>query len=208
MTIHRSMSQRKDVPKCRPFFEMIDLKEDKLPQARPPKQFAPDPVAKTWTVPELCEAYGWPKGLEGGGIHQSTRGGFLNIHADFTVHPHQKNWQRRVNVLVYLNNDWHEEWGGKLELWDRKMKACEESVLPVYNRCVIFNTDAEIYGGSNVGNRHLAPGAFDFRDDDQSFVVRIVQRERGTAAGANRGMAPFDRLLDVLRKVVSATKHH
>jgi hypothetical protein len=86
-------------------------------------------------------------GLEGGGIHQSTRGGFLNIHADFTVHPHHRNWQRRVNVLVYLNNDWKEEWGGKLELWDRKMKACEESVLPVFNRCVIFNTDADSYHG-------------------------------------------------------------
>lgn len=85
--------------------------------------------------------------LEGGGIHQSTKGGFLNIHADFTVHPHNKNWQRRVNVLVYLNKDWKEEWGGKLELWDKKMKGCEEEVLPVYNRCVIFNTDADSYHG-------------------------------------------------------------
>jgi len=86
-------------------------------------------------------------GLEGGGIHQSTRGGFLNIHADFTVHPHHRNWQRRVNVLVYLNEGWQEAWGGKLELWDRKMKACEESVLPVFNRCVIFNTDADSFHG-------------------------------------------------------------
>jgi len=86
-------------------------------------------------------------GLEGGGIHQSTRGGYLNIHADFTVHPHHRNWQRRVNVLVYLNKEWEEAWGGKLELWDRKMKACEESVLPVFNRCVIFNTDADSYHG-------------------------------------------------------------
>jgi hypothetical protein len=86
-------------------------------------------------------------GLEGGGIHQSTRGGFLNVHADFTVHPHHRNWQRRVNVLVYLNKDWQEEWGGKLELWDRNMKACEQSVLPVFNRCVIFNTDADSYHG-------------------------------------------------------------
>lgn len=85
--------------------------------------------------------------LEGGGIHQSTRGGYLNIHADFTVHPHHRNWQRRVNVLVYLNRDWKEEWGGKLELWDREMKTCEEKVLPVFNRCVIFNTDADSYHG-------------------------------------------------------------
>jgi Rps23 Pro-64 3,4-dihydroxylase Tpa1-like proline 4-hydroxylase len=86
-------------------------------------------------------------GLEGGGIHQSGRGGYLNIHADFTVHPHHRNWQRRVNVLVYLNRDWKEEYGGKLELWDRKMQNCEEKVLPVFNRCVIFNTDADSYHG-------------------------------------------------------------
>ncbi|NJO25741.1 MAG: 2OG-Fe(II) oxygenase, partial [Bacteroidia bacterium] len=28
--------------------------------------------------------------LEGGGVHQSKRGGYLNIHADFTVHPHHR----------------------------------------------------------------------------------------------------------------------
>ncbi|HEU4553844.1 MAG TPA: 2OG-Fe(II) oxygenase [Chitinophaga sp.] len=85
--------------------------------------------------------------LEGGGIHQSGRGGYLNIHADFTVHPHHRNWQRRVNVLVYLNKDWQEEWGGKLELWNTDMTACEKKVLPVFNRCVIFNTDADSYHG-------------------------------------------------------------
>ncbi len=85
--------------------------------------------------------------LEGGGIHQSKRGGFLNIHADFTVHPHHRNWQRRVNVLVYLNKDWQDEWGGQLELWDRKMKNCVEKVSPVFNRCVIFNTDADSFHG-------------------------------------------------------------
>jgi Rps23 Pro-64 3,4-dihydroxylase Tpa1-like proline 4-hydroxylase len=85
--------------------------------------------------------------LEGGGIHQSGRGGYLNIHADFTVHPHHRNWQRRVNVLVYLNKDWREEWGGQLELWDRDMKACERKALPIFNRCVIFNTDADSYHG-------------------------------------------------------------
>src|ERR1700683_1321326 len=52
-------------------------------------------------------------GLEGGGIHQSTRGGFLNIHADFTVHPHHRNWQRRGDVLGSLDGKWGEGWGGK-----------------------------------------------------------------------------------------------
>ena len=85
--------------------------------------------------------------LEGGGIHQSTLGGYLNIHADFTVHPHHRHWQRRINLLVYLNKDWKEEWGGKLELWDKEMKGCVQSILPVFNKCVIFNTDPDSYHG-------------------------------------------------------------
>jgi hypothetical protein len=85
--------------------------------------------------------------LEGGGLHQSKRGGFLNIHADFTVHPHKRNWRRRVNVLVYLNKDWLPEYHGELELWTRDMKACARKVLPVFNRCAIFNTDADSFHG-------------------------------------------------------------
>ena len=85
--------------------------------------------------------------LEGGGLHQSQRGGFLNIHADFTVHPHKRNWRRRVNLLVYLNKDWKPEYKGDLELWSRDMKACEQKYSPIFNRCVIFNTDEDSFHG-------------------------------------------------------------
>lgn len=85
--------------------------------------------------------------LEGGGLHQSKRAGFLNIHADFTVHPHKSNWRRRVNVLVYLNEDWLPEYKGDLELWTRDMKECAAKISPVFNRCVIFNTDEDSYHG-------------------------------------------------------------
>ncbi len=85
--------------------------------------------------------------LEGGGLHQSQRGGFLNIHADFTAHPHKRNWKRRVNVLVYLNEGWRPEWGGDLELWERDMSKCGQKVAPFFNRCVIFNTDEDSYHG-------------------------------------------------------------
>ena len=85
--------------------------------------------------------------LEGGGLHQSKRNGFLNVHADFTVHPHKRNWRRRVNVLVYLNKDWKPEYNGDLELWDRQMKGCAQKIAPVFNRCVVFNTDQDSYHG-------------------------------------------------------------
>jgi hypothetical protein len=85
--------------------------------------------------------------MEGGGLHQSLPGGFLNIHADFTVHPHHRQWRRRVNLLLYLNAEWLEEYGGELELWDMDKKQCEERIAPIGNRVVIFNTDADAFHG-------------------------------------------------------------
>lgn len=85
--------------------------------------------------------------LEGGGLHQIERGGFLNIHADFTTHPHHRLWRRRVNVLLYLNPNWQDEYGGHLELWTRDMKHCFKKILPLANRCVIFNTDKDSFHG-------------------------------------------------------------
>jgi len=77
--------------------------------------------------------------LEGGGLHQILRGGFLKIHADFNVHSRLR-LDRRLNLLLYLNRDWREEHGGHLELWNREMTRCEVRVLPAFNRAVIFNT--------------------------------------------------------------------
>lgn len=85
--------------------------------------------------------------LEGGGLHQSKRGGFLNIHADFTAHPHHDDWARRVNVLIYLNKNWQESYGGQLQLWDKKAKHCVKKISPIFNRCVIFSTDPDSFHG-------------------------------------------------------------
>lgn len=85
--------------------------------------------------------------MEGGGLHQSFAGGFLNIHADFTVHPHHRSWRRRVNLLLYFNRDWPPEYGGNLELWSADMKHREHTIAPVGNRVVIFNTDADAFHG-------------------------------------------------------------
>ena len=85
--------------------------------------------------------------LEGGGLHQTQRGGYLNIHADFTVHPHKRNWRRRVNLLIYLNENWEEDYRGHLELWSRDMQECVQKISPLFNRCVIFNTDEDSFHG-------------------------------------------------------------
>ena len=85
--------------------------------------------------------------LEGGGLHQSGKGGFLNVHTDFSNHHYHKHWRRQVNLILYLNPNWEEQWGGELELWDREMRQCVAKVPPLLNHALIFRTDEISYHG-------------------------------------------------------------
>lgn len=132
--------------------------------------------------------------LEGGGLHQTRRGGHLNIHADFTGHPHHPTWRRRVNVLLYLNDGWQEEWGGGLELWSRDMQSCVERIAPLFNRALIFNTDADSYHGlpdplgcpDTVTRKSLA--LYYFSEERTPFRARSTEYRARPGDGA-KGMA-------------------
>lgn len=65
----------------------------------------------------------------GSGIHQTLPGGFLNIHADFNRYI-KYDMHRRVNLLLYMNPNWTESYGGHLELWSRDLQRCEQRILP------------------------------------------------------------------------------
>jgi Rps23 Pro-64 3,4-dihydroxylase Tpa1-like proline 4-hydroxylase len=82
----------------------------------------------------------------GGGLHQIEPGGFLKIHADFNVHPKLK-LDRRINMLIYMNKDWKDEWGGHLELWNRDMTERRQRIAPLFNRTVVFSTTDTSYHG-------------------------------------------------------------
>tara|TARA_B100000029_G_scaffold405506_1_gene405900 strand:- start:570 stop:1418 length:849 start_codon:yes stop_codon:yes gene_type:complete len=84
--------------------------------------------------------------LEGGGLHEISRGGYLKIHADFNKHS-SLDLDRRLNVLIYLNKDWQSQWGGDFEMWSKDMKSCIKKVSPVFNRTVIFSTTDYSYHG-------------------------------------------------------------
>ena len=84
--------------------------------------------------------------FRGGGVHQILAGGSLSIHSDFNFHPKLKLY-RRLNLLVYLNRNWLPEYNGSLELWNGDMTACAVSIAPIFNRCVIFNTDRMSFHG-------------------------------------------------------------
>jgi len=85
--------------------------------------------------------------LEGGGLHQSGPGGFLNVHTDFRTHHYHKHWRRRVNLILYLNPTWDDRWGGAIELWDRDVRECTAKVSPLLNHVLIFETNEISYHG-------------------------------------------------------------
>ena len=147
--------------------------------------------------------------FEGGGFHETTRGGKLGIHADFRISS-RLHLQRRMNVIIYLNEDWHDEYGGHLELWDRKMTAPVKTVAPVFNRCVIFNTDADSYHGhpdplqcpDNVSRRSIALYYYTASRAIYDEVPKndTVYRTRATDDGDARKLAFSLRLDGILRE--------
>jgi hypothetical protein len=82
----------------------------------------------------------------GSGLFLIDPGGYLNVHADFNVHFLNK-LDRRLNLLLYLNLGWRDEYGGHLELWRGGGAACEKAILPIANRCVIFATTDQAFHG-------------------------------------------------------------
>jgi len=84
--------------------------------------------------------------LSGGGYHEIKAGGYLKVHADFNKHP-KLNLDRRLNLLIYLNEDWNDEWGGALQLYDIGMENAVQSIFPRFNTAVLFSTTSYSYHG-------------------------------------------------------------
>jgi hypothetical protein len=88
--------------------------------------------------------------FEGGGYHEIKPGGLLKVHADFNK-SRSTGLDRRLNLLVYLNKDWNERYGGHLELWNKYMTAAEQKILPTFNTVALFaTTDFSYHGHPNA----------------------------------------------------------
>lgn len=81
----------------------------------------------------------------GGGMHQSGPGAHLDTHVDFDRHP-DTGWRRAVNLLLYLNHGWREEWGGLLELGE----GGRVKIAPEFGRTVIFRCSDHSWHGHPV----------------------------------------------------------
>ena len=84
--------------------------------------------------------------LRGGGMHLVGSGGRLDVHVDFNVQ-RDSQWHRRLNILVFMNKRWEEDWGGRLELWNPEVTRCEHAQQPLLNTCLVFETSESSFHG-------------------------------------------------------------
>lgn len=85
--------------------------------------------------------------LDGAGLHETKRGGFLNMHVDFLSHTLHRHWSRQLNLLLYLNKNWPESYNGFLEFWDLRERKRYHKIAPTFNRCIIFHTARNSWHG-------------------------------------------------------------
>lgn len=126
--------------------------------------------------------------LLGAGVHRIYNHGFLNVHTDFNSYYHDRYGylDRRINLILYLNQDWKDEYNGELLLCDKTNKTIDYKIKPLFNRCVIFNTsNKSLHGhptplncGDNIQRQSLAVyyytkrvGTTDFEGDTEHSTI-------------------------------------
>ena len=100
-------------------------------------------------------------------------------------------------MLVYLNDDWQEDWGGSLELWRTLSDGPVQSIVPLMNRMAVFSTPGAPHGHPKpitapAGRSRLCFSAYYFTSPDtedaptESHGVLFSAAPEGTSGSRRR----------------------
>jgi hypothetical protein len=126
----------------------------------------------------------------GGDTHENLDGQELDTHVDFNFHP-TRGWHRRLNLILFLNDDWDPAWGGNLELLRDPWDAEPIMVPPRANRAVLFETTGRSWHGFR---RILLPA--DTHTSRRTLAVYFYTKDRPAEETApNHGTTYYQRPL-------------
>ena len=117
----------------------------------------------------------YDKYLHGAGLHSHPRYGRLNMHLDYERHPIYENKQRRINIILFLNKEWKEEWNGENQFWSEDMKNCCVKTYPKFNRALLFQTNEISWHG--VPKKILCPENI-FRKTIAYYYISPLENSR------------------------------
>lgn len=84
--------------------------------------------------------------LHGAGLHAHPRDGKLNVHLDYEIHPFT-GMERKLNIILFLSDNWDPSWNGANELWDKNHTKCITRTHIKFNRAIIFKTTDDSWHG-------------------------------------------------------------
>lgn len=84
--------------------------------------------------------------MYGCGLIETPRNGFLKIHADFNYLEKIKKY-RRINIVIYMNEDWKNEWNGHIKFYSEDTQTCIKSYCPLFNYFILFKVSDKVYHG-------------------------------------------------------------
>ncbi|NND67623.1 MAG: 2OG-Fe(II) oxygenase [Halioglobus sp.] len=111
--------------------------------------------------------------LKGGGMHLSLAGGALTPHTDYYVKDKDPRY-RRLNLILYLNDNWQPQHQGCFELWDTQCTNVVKEVPPIKGKALLFRTDSNsVHGFSKPvrgpGRKSIALFYYTARDNLKEF---------------------------------------
>ena len=141
-----------------------------------------------------------------GELHQACDGGFLDMHVDFNLHPKNQTWIHELTLLIYLNKDWQDDYGGELLMQHHDNSKVYE-VAPVFNRCTIILSNETTFHGyrklnlpENITRKSILVNFY--REVEPSQIP-----PRRPTVWATKKVSPLKALLARIYNPISALKH-